>query len=362
MSDEKKRFNPKPLIKDEGDEKSERKSQGRSFDQKKTIRRKKSGRGEAPQRNRTSSRDQKPTRSTTTSRDQKPVRGEKKKRPSSSGVSRNAMRSGQNRAKNTLKNPDKASQRQVIDKEMRINKYIAHAGLCSRREADEYVEAGRVKVNGKKVTEVGTKILKTDTVEVDGQSIQLEPFVYILLNKRSGTITTTDDEKSRETVMDTIEDATGLRVYPVGRLDRSTTGIIVLTNDGDLAHRLMHPSYTVKKTYQVTPNRTLTDEEMQKLMDGVNLEDGFIKPEYVQRDKMNPGKIFIVVHEGRNHLIRRMIEHIGATVEKLKRVQYAGLIDKDLKEGRWRYLRQNEINSLRNLVKLETLDFNKGQS
>ena len=242
---------------------------------------------------------------------------------------------------------------------MRINKFIAHAGLCSRRDADELIDAGKVKVNGVVVKELGTKIRKTDKVIVDGQTLTLEPFVYILLNKNSGTITTTDDERGRQTVMDTIEDATGNRVYPVGRLDRKTMGLLVLTNDGDLAHRLMHPSYQVKKTYLVQANRILTEEELIRLREGVELEDGFAKPESVMRDSFRADSIIINVFEGRNHLIRRMVDFIGADVIKLKRIQYAGLQEKDLKVGRWRYLRKDEINNLRKLVKLDTLDFNQ---
>lgn len=267
--------------------------------------------------------------------------------------------SASNRGKNTAKNPDIASQTDQREDLMRINKFIAHAGFCSRREADLLIEQGKVTVNGGVVTELGTKVKRQDVIVVDGQRLSLEPFIYILLNKKSGTITTTDDERDRQTVMATIEDATGLRVYPVGRLDRKTMGLLVLTNDGDLAHRLMHPSYKVKKTYLVMTNRVLTEEELAKLREGIDLEDGFIRPEMVQRDAEDPRKVIIKVFEGRNHLIRRMIAHIGADVEKLKRIEYAGLVEGDLRIGRWRYLNQREVNDLRRLVKLKPLDFNK---
>ena len=263
------------------------------------------------------------------------------------------------RAEGTLKNPRTAPQKPQAEEEMRINKFIAHAGLCSRRTADDFVAAGKVKVNGQVVTELGTKVNKSDTVVVDGQTLSLEPFVYILLNKSSGSITTTDDERDRRTVMDTIEDATGNRVYPVGRLDRKTMGLLLLTNDGDLAHRLMHPSYKVKKTYLVQTNRVLTEQEVLGLREGVDLEDGFIKPESVTRASQKADSIIITVYEGRNHLIRRMVDHIGADVVNLKRIYYAGLHEKDLKVGRWRYLRTDEINNLRKLVKLDTLEFNQ---
>lgn len=307
---------------------------------------------------------------------------EKKKRPGSSNTSNRNSGSGKKprrgntsrssdssgkrvrskRADGTMKKPRTAPQRPQAEEEMRINKFIAHAGLCSRRDADEYVAAGKVKVNGQVVTELGSKIKKSDTVVVDGQTLSLEPFVYILLNKSSGSITTTDDERDRKTVMDTIEDATGNRVYPVGRLDRKTMGLLIMTNDGDLAHRLMHPSFQVKKTYLVQPNRVLTEEEMIKLREGVDLEDGFIKPDSVSRDPHKADSIIISVFEGRNHLIRRMVDHIGADVAQLKRIQYAGLYEKDLKVGRWRYLRTQEINDLRKLVKLDTLEFNQPNS
>lgn len=330
MSDKKRRFNPKPLLKEDKPASDKKKKRSSSKKQQENT------------------------------GAEKPAGGAvKKKRPRPSAKKRSSQSGTKNRSDTSVKKPVTASQKPVTDKLMRINKFIAHAGFCSRREADEYVAAGKVKVNGKKVTEPGTKVNKNDKVEVDGQKLSLEPFVYILLNKQSGTITTTDDERDRNTVMGTIEDATGYRVYPVGRLDRKTMGLLILTNDGDLAHRLMHPSYQVKKTYLVVPNRPLTDEEMLKLQQGVELEDGFIKPDNVHRAQGDPSIIIITVFEGRNHLIRRMFEHIGAVVDKLKRIQYAGLVEKDLRVGRWRYLEQNEINDLRKLVNLQPLDFNK---
>ncbi|MEX0647617.1 MAG: pseudouridine synthase [Balneolaceae bacterium] len=256
----------------------------------------------------------------------------------------------------------KVSQKKYLKEKIRLNKYMAHAGLCSRREADEYIEQGRVKVNGKVVTELGTKINQSDKVEVEKQTLSLEPFVYLLLNKGKDTISTTDDEKNRNTVMDAIEEATGYRVYPVGRLDRNTMGLLILTNDGDLAHRLMHPSYKVKKTYEVTANRPLTEEEVAKLRNGFDLEDGPVKPHKVKQNPVQPDVVTITVFEGRNHLIRRMINYIGADVYRLKRTHYAGLNDRDIRVGRWRYLKQKEINDLRKLVKLDTLDFNKDET
>lgn len=243
--------------------------------------------------------------------------------------------------------------------EIRLNKFIAHAGLCSRREADTYIADGKVKVNGKVITEMGFKVRRKDDVLVDEQKITLEPFVYLLLNKPKNTITTTDDDRGRNTVLDEVENATGYRVYPVGRLDRNTTGLLILTNDGDLAHRLMHPSYKVKKTYEVQTKRTLTQDELDAYAKGVELEDG-IATGYNIRPFADVKNTFLIsVFEGRNRLIRRMVEFHGTEVAKLKRTEYAGLNLKDVSVGRWRYLKQNEINNLRKLVKLDTLDFKK---
>ncbi len=255
------------------------------------------------------------------------------------------------------KQPPRVRQEPHLKDEIRINKFIAHSGFCSRREADEYIEQGQVYVNDKKVEQLGIKVRPDDKVVIDGQTVSLEPFVYILLNKGKDTISTTDDEKDRNTVLDAVEKATGYRVYPVGRLDRDTMGLILLTNDGDLAHRLMHPSYKVKKVYEVTTDRTLTDAELRELAKGIELEDGPARPEKLQQYAHDPKTLEITVVEGRKHLIKRMISHFGAEVVKLKRIRYAGLTDKDLRVTRWRYLKQKEVNNLRRQVKLKPLDF-----
>ncbi len=278
----------------------------------------------------------------------------KKRRPRPGSKSGKARRSS-----SSPKESNTASQKKYLKDRIRLNKYIAHAGFCSRRDADDYIAAGKVKVNGKVESELGSKVQKDDKVEVDGQTLSLEPFTYILLNKGKDTISTTDDEKNRNTVLDAVEDATGHRVYPVGRLDRDTMGLLILTNDGDLAHRLMHPSYSVKKTYEVTSNRQLTEKELRELVGGIELEDGPAKPAHVEEIVNVPNTIRISVFEGRNHLIRRMISYFGAEVTKLKRIRYAGLTDKNIRVGRWRFLQQKEINDLRRLVKLDTLEFNK---
>lgn len=262
--------------------------------------------------------------------------------------------------KKSSKPKNSVSQNYSVSEEIRINKFIAHAGLCSRREADALISDGKVEVNGKVVTELGMKVSQRDKVIVDGQTLSLEPFVYLLLHKPKNTITTTDDEKGRNTVLDEIENATGYRVYPVGRLDRNTTGLLILTNDGDLAHRLMHPSYKVKKTYEVSTERELTDNELSQFLKGVELEDGKAVGYNVKRFADVKNSFLISVFEGRNRLIRRMVEFHGTEVTKLKRTEYAGLNLKGVANGRWRFLRQKEINDLRRLVKLDALDFKKG--
>jgi 23S rRNA pseudouridine2605 synthase len=242
------------------------------------------------------------------------------------------------------------------DEKIRLNKYIAHCGYCSRRDADDYIAAGKVEVNGEVVTQMGVKVKRSDKVVVEGQALSLEKFVYILLNKPKDTITTTDDPRNRNTVMDKIKDATGKRVYPVGRLDRHTMGLLLLTNDGDLANRLMHPSYQVRKTYEVETERRLKNDELQELAQGIELEDGPVQAQNIAR---TPGGFVLSIFEGRNRLVRRMVEYFGTEVTKLKRIEYAGLTLDNVRMGRWRYLKEGEINALRKMVKLEPLNFNK---
>lgn len=242
------------------------------------------------------------------------------------------------------------------EEKIRLNKYIAHCGFCSRRDADDYIAAGKVEVNDEVVTQMGVKVQRTDKVVVEGQTLSLEKFVYILLNKPKDTITTTDDPRDRDTVMDKIADATGKRVYPVGRLDRHTMGLLLLTNDGDLANRLMHPSYRVRKTYEVEAEPALKEAELEQLLQGIELEDGSAQANTLTS---TPNGFVLSIFEGRNRLVRRMVEYFGSEVTKLKRIEYAGLTLKNVKMGRWRYLREGEINGLRKMVKLDTLDFKK---
>jgi 23S rRNA pseudouridine2605 synthase len=234
----------------------------------------------------------------------------------------------------------------------RLNKYIANSGVSSRREADTIIADGKVKVNGVVVTEMGHKVTNKDKVTVDGAEVHPEDFTYILMNKPKNHITTVEDEKGRTTVMDLISDATGLRVYPVGRLDRNTTGLLLLTNDGDLANRLMHPSYKVKKTYIVETDIALTDAQMLELRQGINLDDGPATAHEVRRVPGSPNAVKISIFEGRNRQVRRMLEYFKLEVIKLHRTYYAGLTVVDVRPGRWRFLKEKEVNDLRMLVKL----------
>jgi 23S rRNA pseudouridine2605 synthase len=209
-----------------------------------------------------------------------------------------------------------------------------------------------VHVNGKVVTELGYQVNPGDLITVSGQRIEPEPFVYILMNKPRDTITTTSDEKGRKTVIDLVEHATGQRVYPVGRLDRNTTGLILLTNDGDLANRLMHPSYKVRKVYDVETSRILTDDELGMLRTGIPLEDGPAKAYRITRHPQFLNVVTLSMHEGRNRIVRRMMEALGVEVLSLDRVGYGPLQKKGLRVGRWRNLRKAEINELRRMVRL----------
>ncbi|TNE73531.1 rRNA pseudouridine synthase [bacterium] len=242
---------------------------------------------------------------------------------------------------------------------IRLNKFISRSGICSRRDADVLIQEGKVEVNGAVVKEMGYQVQLNDSVKVNGTNVHPENFIYILLNKPTNTITSTDDEKGRQTVMDLVEANTGHRLYPVGRLDRNTTGLILLTNDGDLANRLMHPSYKIGKVYEVTANRYLSDEELEQLRKGVELEDGIAKAYRVERHLAKHDSVLISVHEGRNHLVRRMVAFFGAEVIKLKRIQYASLYIDKLRVGRWRFLKAFEVNKLRASVKLPELRFTK---
>jgi len=232
--------------------------------------------------------------------------------------------------------------------EMRLNRFIANAGICSRREADTYISAGMVSVNGHIVTELGVKVLPTDEVRFDGTKLNAEKKVYLLLNKPKDFVTTTDDPHADKIVMDLIKDACSERVYPVGRLDRNTTGLLLFTNDGDLSKRLTHPSHTMKKVYQVSLDKPVTMEHLQQIADGIDLEDGHIAADavsYISNEEKD--EIGIEIHSGRNRIVRRIFEHFGYRVKKLDRVMYAGLTKKNLPRGKYRFLTEKEIQFLK---------------
>lgn len=235
-----------------------------------------------------------------------------------------------------------------MNEPIRLNKYLANAGLCSRREADEYITQGLVKVNGEVAQELGTKINRTDVVEYDGKVVVPERKCYVLLNKPKDCVTTSDDPNGRTTVLDLVKGACQERIYPVGRLDRNTTGVLLLTNDGDLASKLTHPKFVKKKIYHVWTDKDITEEDMQSIADGIELEDGEIHADaisYVSDTDRNQAGIEI--HSGRNRIVRRIFESLGYRVTKLDRVYFAGLTKKNLPRGRWRYLTQEEVNFLR---------------
>ena len=237
---------------------------------------------------------------------------------------------------------------------IRLNRYIANAGICSRRKADDLIAAGVVSVNGEAVTELGLKIdPRKDEIRYNGRVLKREKMTYVLLNKPKDYITTTDDPKERKTVMSLIEKASSERVYPVGRLDRNTTGLLLLTNDGDLAEKLSHPRNQITKIYQVELDKNLTQGDFNKITYGIELEDGFIKPDavsYVTGGAKN--EIGIQIHSGKNRIVRRIFETLGYEVIKLDRVIYANLTKKDLPRGRWRYLDEKEIIQLKHLMQV----------
>ncbi|MFT3992757.1 MAG: pseudouridine synthase [Dysgonomonas sp.] len=231
---------------------------------------------------------------------------------------------------------------------LRLNKYLANAGVCSRREADAYITAGVVKVNGEVVDQLGAKVTRGDLVTFHDQPVRLESKVYVLLNKPKNCVTTSDDPQNRLTVMDLVKNACPERIYPVGRLDRNTTGVLLLTNDGDLASKLMHPKFKKKKIYQVTLDRDVAIEDMQAIADGIELDDGEIHADsiaYQSEDALNV--VGIEIHSGRNRIVRRIFEKLNYQVIKLDRVYFAGLTKKNVLRGKWRYLSEKEVNMLR---------------
>ena len=231
--------------------------------------------------------------------------------------------------------------------EMRLNRFLAQSGLCSRREADDFITAGLVTVNGQIVTQLGTKVMPTDEVKFNDSRVQGEKKVYLVLNKPKGYVTSLDDPHAGKTVMELVAGACTERIYPVGRLDKNSLGLLLFTNDGDLTKQLTHPAYLKKKIYQVTLDKPLTRADMDRIAEGVTLEDGEIFADEISYVKDNKQEIGIEIHSGRNRIVRRIFEFLGYTVTKLDRVYYAGLTKKNLKRGAWRFLSREEVERLK---------------
>ena len=231
---------------------------------------------------------------------------------------------------------------------IRLNKYLANAGVCSRREADDFISAGVVSVNGQIVTELGTKVKRSDTVLFHDQLVSIEKKVYVLLNKPKDYVTTSDDPQNRKTVMDLVKGACRERIYPVGRLDRNTTGVLLLTNDGELASKLTHPQYMKKKIYHVWLDKNVTAADMRLIADGITLEDGEIHADAIEyASETDRKQVGIEIHSGRNRIVRRIFESLGYRVMKLDRVFFAGLTKKNVRRGDWRFLTEKEVSMLR---------------
>ena len=237
---------------------------------------------------------------------------------------------------------------------IRLNRYIAHSGVCSRREADQLIADGKIRVNNKVVTEMGYKIMPGDKVHYNRKLLQKESYVYVLLNKPKDFITTTKDPKARKTVMELVRKATDSRIYPVGRLDRNTTGLLLLTNDGELADRLSHPSNNVKKIYKVELDQPLSKDDYAAIVEGFELEDGLIKVDELAVLTADGQSVGVEIHSGKNRIVRRIFEHFGYAVEKLDRVVYAGLDKSNLPRGKWRHLTEREIGLLKKKGKIRS--------
>jgi len=272
----------------------------------------------------------------------------RKPKKSKGGQQRRGQRSFSRRSGKPSSNEPK----KVDDGSMRLNRFIAHAGICSRREADTFIIAGSVEVNGKVVSEMGYKVLPGDSVKFDGRLLTPEKMEYVLLNKPKNFLTTTEDDKGRKTVMDLIRNASKSRLLPVGRLDRNTTGLLLFTNDGEMAARLTHPRYAVRKIYHVVLDRALKVSDLQQIEKGVDLDDGSISVDAISYiTNATKREVGIEIHSGRNRIIRRIFEHLGYEVAKLDRVMFAGLTKKDLPRGQWRTLDSKEVSFLKMIGK-----------
>ncbi len=274
-------------------------------------------------------------------------------------MTRNSNR-GESKKKPDLKKKRTAGNRKKVEKVdsggkfssdgmIRLNKFIANAGICSRRDADVLIESGVIKINGKTITELGTKVVPGDKVQYGNQTLKSEKKYYVLLNKPKGFITTTDDPGNRKTVMELVKTACKERIYPVGRLDKNTTGLLLFTNDGDVAKRLTHPKHRIKKVYHVVLDKKLSKNDMIKIADGFVLDDGFIKADAISlvTGSDNKKEVGIELHSGRNRIVRRIFESLGYRVERLDRVAFAGFTKKDIPRGKWRHLNDKEISFLK---------------
>lgn len=239
--------------------------------------------------------------------------------------------------------------RQPLSEEMRLNKFIAHAGVCSRRDADSIIAEGRIKVNNNVVTELGYKVQPDDHVHLDGKPLHVQRFIYLLLNKPKDYITTMEDTHDRKTVMEIIGDACSERIFPVGRLDRNTTGLLLFTNDGDLAGKLSHPSSQVKKVYEVTLDKPIEEEHFLAIQKGIKLEDGPVKVNSIAIISPDQYVLGVEIHIGKNRIVRRIFEHFGYEVDRLDRTTYAGLTKKNLARGKWRMLDEKEVSFLKTI-------------
>lgn len=283
----------------------------------------------------------------------KPSEPVKKKSIQPSGNTRKPSKSPEFAKKKDVKLPSDELEKAVdptaptTRRGIRLNRYIAHSGVCSRREADNLIADGRIKVNKSKITEMGYQVMPGDKVYFDNKLLQKEEYAYVLLNKPKDFITTTKDPGDRKTVMDLVKRASDVRLYPVGRLDRNTTGLLLLTNDGDLAERLSHPSYNIRKIYKAELDKPITKEDFDKISAGFDLEDGLVKVDdlaIVTADGLTVG---VEIHSGKNRIVRRIFEHFGYQVSKLDRVVYAGLDKSNLPRGKWRHLTDREVGVLK---------------
>ena len=315
---------------------------------KKEIRNKKyGGKGISEQETRFKKQDQE-SRSQETGNKKRETRNKTVKRQTSN-IQHSRLNSAARQATSSLPTGQAGIQRSAPNKEMPLNKFIAHAGICGRTEAAELVKQGQVKVNNTVVAEPGFKVTANDKIIVNNRQIHLRKnLVYVLLNKPKDYITTTKDPQGRKTIFELIKNAPDERIFPVGRLDRNTTGVLLLTNDGELAQKLTHPSFEVKKIYEVKLDKPLQKKDMEKILSGIELEDGFIAADAVgYADMKDKSVIGIEIHSGRNRIVRRMFEYLGYDVKNLDRVLFANLTKKNVERGKWRYLNEKEIRLLK---------------